>query len=204
MANARIGQIVILNGVPRAGKSSIAKAIQESFPGIWLNLGVDGFKAMTPDRYQPGIGLRPGGERPDLEPTVSALYQALYESIAVHSRLGINVVGDVGHHEAYSTPLGILPECARRLSGLPAWFIGVRCPVEVNLGRRRATSSIDPAEEDSMRQRVIRWDELVHSPGVYDLEVDTSQLRPEQCAAAIRQRIDTGPPPSALRLLAER
>src|SRR5579871_3756988 len=55
------GQIVILNGAPRSGKSSIAREIQETFEGVWMNLGVDGFKQMTPRRYQPGIGLRPGG-----------------------------------------------------------------------------------------------------------------------------------------------
>jgi chloramphenicol 3-O phosphotransferase len=52
-------QIVILNGAPRSGKSSIATAIQETFDGLWLNLGVDGFMRMTPRLYQPGIGLRP-------------------------------------------------------------------------------------------------------------------------------------------------
>ena len=62
------GQLVILNGPPRSGKSSIAAAIQNSFEGVWMNLGVDRFMAMTPKRYQHGIGLRPGGERPDLEP----------------------------------------------------------------------------------------------------------------------------------------
>src|SRR5262245_23555606 len=62
------GQIVILNGPPRSGKSSIAAEIQERFEGVWMNLGVDHFKQMTPARLQPGIGLRPGGERPDLEP----------------------------------------------------------------------------------------------------------------------------------------
>jgi chloramphenicol 3-O phosphotransferase len=35
------GQIVILNGVPRAGKSSIVAVIQETFDGPWMNLGVD-------------------------------------------------------------------------------------------------------------------------------------------------------------------
>ena len=33
------GQIVILNGTPRAGKSSIAAVIQETFPGPWMKLG---------------------------------------------------------------------------------------------------------------------------------------------------------------------
>ena len=64
------GQIVILNGAPRFGKSSIATAIQNVFDGVWMNLGVDRFMSMTPERYQPGIGLRPGGERPDLEPLI--------------------------------------------------------------------------------------------------------------------------------------
>ncbi|MBV9792147.1 MAG: chloramphenicol phosphotransferase, partial [Chloroflexi bacterium] len=125
------GQIIILNGAPRSGKSSIAAVIQEHFDGIWINLGVDRCMAMTPARYQPGIGLRPGGERPDLEPVVAVLYKALYESIAAHSRLGINVVVDVGHHDSYSQPLGTLVDGARRLQGLPVLLVGVRCPIDV-------------------------------------------------------------------------
>ena len=55
------GQIVILNGAPRSGKSSIVAAIQETFDGVWMNLGVDVFvRHVTPERYRPGIGLRPG------------------------------------------------------------------------------------------------------------------------------------------------
>ena len=133
------GQIVVLNGTPRSGKSSIAVAIQNTFDGVWLNLGVDRFMEMTPERYHPGIGLRPGGERPDLEPIVISLYAAMYEAIAAHSRQGLNVVVDVGHHDSYSVPRGILSDCAGRLSGLPAWFVGVRCPIEVVMERRHAT-----------------------------------------------------------------
>jgi chloramphenicol 3-O phosphotransferase len=76
------GRIIILNGAPRSGKSSIARAIQETFDGVWMNLGVDAWAEMTPSRYRPGIGLRPGGERPELEAIVKLLYAALYESIA--------------------------------------------------------------------------------------------------------------------------
>jgi chloramphenicol 3-O phosphotransferase len=55
-----LGQIIILNGVPRSGKSSIVAVIQETFDGPWMNLGVDTFKEqITPKRYSPGIGLRP-------------------------------------------------------------------------------------------------------------------------------------------------
>lgn len=193
------GQIVILNGTPRSGKSSIAAAIQTTFEGVWMNLGVDRFKPMTPERYQPGIGLRPGGERPDLEPLIGVLYGAMYEAIAAHSRLGLNVVVDVGHHDAYSVPRGILSACARRLHGLPVLFVGVRCPVEVVMERRRATWG---ANDASAPMPVGLWQQAVHVPGIYDLEVDTSVLSPEACADAIRQRLEGGPPPSAAQRLA--
>lgn len=197
------GQIVVLNGTPRSGKSSIVAVIQDTFDGVWMNLGVDGFMRMTPDGYMPGMGLRPGGERQDLEPLVQNLYRALYESIAAHSRLGLNIVVDVGHHDAYAVPRGILPECARRLSGLPVLFVGVRCPLETIMERRRHTGWAADTPPDAPVPRPVRlWQREVHVPGIYDLEVDTSVLDPKACAAAIRQHLEYGPPPSAFQRLA--
>ncbi len=197
------GQIIILNGTPRSGKSSIAAVIQDTFAGVWMNLGVDRFMAMIPARYQPGMGLRPGGERPDLEPLVPTFYYAMYDAIAAHSRRGLNVVVDVGHHDAYTTPLGILPECARILDGLPVLFVGVRCPVEPIMARRRATGWNVNDPPDAIPPPVLRWQREVHRPGIYDLEVDTSLLSPEACAAAIRERLAHGPSPSAFGRLAQ-
>jgi hypothetical protein len=42
-------------------------------------------------------------------------------------------------HDAYAIPRGILPDCARRLSGLPVLFVGVRCPIAAIMERRRTT-----------------------------------------------------------------
>ncbi len=196
------GQIIILNGTPRAGKSTISAAIQDTYEGLWLTLGVDRWMQMTPARYQPALGLRPGGERPDLEPIVAILYRALYASIAAHSRLGINVVADTGHHDDYSAPLGILAACARLLDGLPALLVGVRCPLDAILQRRRATGwDADRGPTDPIPPPILRWQEAVHTPGIYDLEVDTSLLTPAECAAAIHHRLTSGPPPGALRRL---
>ncbi len=78
------GSVIVLNGPPRSGKSSIAAAIQ-SGPGAWMNLGVDLVRMATPPMLQPGIGLRPGGERPDLEDFVVASYLALYDSVRAHA-----------------------------------------------------------------------------------------------------------------------
>lgn len=193
------GQIVILNGAPRAGKSSIVAIIQESFEGVWMNLGVDVYvRHVTPERYRPGIGLRPGGERPDLELLVPTFYAALYASIAAHSRLGLNVVADVGHHDAYSKRLAILPDCAKLLAGLPVLFVGVHCSIEVIMARRNAgepgregyyaTGSADGQVPEPVRH----WQRAVHDPGIYDLEIDTVRMGPAECADAIRRRLDTG------------
>jgi len=103
------GWVVVLNGAPRSGKSSIAAVIQETFDGPWMNLGVDVFsRHVTPPRYRPGMGLRPGGgERPDIEALIPALYAAFYDSIAAHARHGLDggdqrvgqpAVGEVHHH----------------------------------------------------------------------------------------------------------
>lgn len=195
-----MGQIIILNGAPRSGKSSIAQVILETYPGVWINLGVDGFKPLTSKRFSPGIGLRPGGQLSDtVEPLVPRLYAAMYESIAAHSRMGINVVVDVGHHDAYSKPLGILHDCARRLSGLPALFVGVRCPVEVVVARRQETWNPDRG----MDEHIQRWQREVHIPGIYDIEVDTLRLSPQESAYKIRQFLVEGKSPSALMQLAK-
>jgi chloramphenicol 3-O phosphotransferase len=199
------GRIVILNGAPRSGKSSIARAIQETFDGIWLNLGVDLWMTATPHSLSPGIGLRPGGERPDLERVVPALYGALFESIAAASRLGLNVVVDVDLHDSYSRPMGLLADLARRLTGLPVLFVGVRCPIDEIMRRRNASppGSYATGEPGDPSSPVLLWQSEVHKPGVYDLEVDTSVSSPVDCAMVIARRLE-GPAAesAALRRLA--
>lgn len=213
---ADVGQIVILNGPSRAGKTSIATAIQQTFEGIWMGLGMDLHIKATPLAYRPGVGLRPQMLKhtiqtdPDrvqlevLEDNVPIFYAALYESFAAHARLGLNVVADMYHHDFYRKPRGILSDCARRLNGLPVLFVGVFCPTEVIWERREATwgQNRDAVGEDvrsavELSQRAARE----HS---YDLEVDTSRLSPEECAAVIGNRLSEGPPGSAFGRLASR
>ncbi len=198
-----LGQIIILNGTPRSGKSSIVAVIQETFDGLWMNLGVDRFMQMTPTRYLPGIGLRPGGERQDIEPLVPILYSAMYESIAAHSRLGLNVVVDVGHHDAYAMKRGILTDSVRRLNALPVLFVGVRCPIEIIMERRQNTGwNVTSAADSPVPHPVQLWQREVHIPGIYDLEVDTSLLTPAACAEVIRQHLANNPAQSAFQRLA--
>ena len=195
------GQIIILNGVPRSGKSSIADAIRKSFGGEWIIFGVDAFMANnTPLHLQPGLGLRPGGERPDLEPSVSMLYTKLHQMVADMSRKGENVIVDVGYHDSYSTPLHVREAGAKVLEGLPVLFVGVRCPIEEIMLRRNQGPDgvyVKGSKSEPIPEAVQRWQDEVHKLGIYDLEVDTSQLSPEECAIVIRTRMESGNPNDA-------
>ena len=191
---------MILNGVSRAGKSSLAKAVQEVVPGMWMHIGMDAHKACTPPALQPGVGLRPGVTqiKPEIEASVPILFAGLYETVAAHARLGLDVVVDINHHESYSQPYGILRDCPRRLSGLPVLFVGVRCPVDVIWERRAATWG---QVRGMVAQDVVAAVELAqtasHAHGRYDLEVDTSVLSPAEGAQTIRRRLAEGPPGTA-------
>jgi chloramphenicol 3-O phosphotransferase len=208
------GQIVILNGPSRSGKTSIANAMQERFTEPWMNLGMDVHITATPPAYRPGVGLRP--QLPEhqvedpkrvplrvLEELVPALYAALYESIAAHARLGLNVVTDVYHHDFYSKPLGILADCARRLGGLPVLFVGVHCPIDVIWQRREATwGQVRDAVDDGIRSAVELGQQAAREHA-YDLELDTSLMNPEACAELIRERLAEGRLGSVFEQLAD-
>jgi chloramphenicol 3-O phosphotransferase len=201
VAVAGLGTIVVLNGAPRSGKTTIARAMQASLTEAWLNLGVDAFSDhVVPERLRPGIGLRPGGERPELEEHLPLLYDALCRSVVALSGLGLRVVVDVGLHDDYAAPLGIVGRVARELAARPAYLVGVRCPLDVVMARRDASergqdgSYVGSGPGGAVPDPVLRWERAVHDPGVYDLEVDTAVRSPAECVAAIRARLDAGPP----------
>ena len=187
--------IVVLNGAPRSGKSSIVTELQSVLEGVWMNLGVDVSRRMTPRSAQPGIGLRPGEPANSAAPLVPTLYAALWESIAAHERFGLNVAVDVGLYD-----VAVAVDAARRLADLPVLFVGVRCPVDVLIARRGEEGGKERYATD--RALVERWEREVHGHWAYDLEVDTSVSSARACALAIEERLEVDPPPSAFARLA--
>lgn len=152
----------MLNGAPRAGKSALVDALQRLDDEPWLNLGVDVLAPATPEVWKPGIGLRPGTDRPDLAHVRPRLFRGLFASWAAFSREGISVVADVGIH---SDP-DLWHQLKLELRTLPHGIVGVRCDPAIALDRRARTGY--PVD----RAMAERWEEAVHRDAPYDLEVD--------------------------------
>lgn len=184
------GRIVILNGAPRSGKTSLARAVQTHVPGRWINFGVDAFNASLPPALMPGIGLRPGGERPDLEAELPVLFAALFDAMAGFAGNGLDVVADLGLHSDYASPFDPMDKLRERLAGLPVMMVGIYCDIETIMARRNA----DPqdgfyAAGPGIPAPVQRWQDAVHLGKAYHLELDMGRLTPQEGARRIAQRL---------------
>jgi chloramphenicol 3-O phosphotransferase len=184
------GTIILLNGASSSGKTSIVKALQHILEEPYVDAGLDKFLWMLPARYleRPlwdevlGLADRAG-------PLGHQLVSGMHQAIAALSLAGNNVIAD---HVLVEPDW--LRQCIRLFSPLPAFFVGVRCPLEVLEQREQARRN------RTWGQARVQYD-LVHAHGIYDLDVDTSISSPEECARKIRERIRYGDPPFAFKRL---
>jgi chloramphenicol 3-O phosphotransferase len=115
------------------------------------------------------------------------LFEEMYGEVARLARIGMNVAVDVGHHDDYSASLRIVDRVGEWLAGIPTLWVGVRCDLDVIMRRRDRSGDgyVGSGDDGSVPDPVLRWEQAVHDPGDYDLEVDTSQWSAADCAAAI-------------------
>jgi chloramphenicol 3-O phosphotransferase len=184
------GTIILINGASSSGKTSIIKALQELLEEPYVDAGLDKFLWMLPGRYleRPlwdevlGLADRAG-------PVGHQLVAGMHQAIAALSLAGINVLAD---HVLVEPDW--LRQCISLFSPLPAFFVGVRCPLDVLEQREQLRRN------RTWGQARVQY-EQVHAHGIYDLDVDTSISSPEDCAQQIRGRIRSGDPPFAFKRL---
>ncbi len=187
------GTIIFLNGTSSSGKTSIVRALQTVLEESYLEAGIDKFLWMLPERYleRPlwddvlGLATRAGASG-------HTLVSGMHRAIEALSLAGNNVIAD---HVLVEE--GWWRDCVERFSGLPAFLVGVYCPLEVVERRERARRNRTLGQARAQLG-------VVHGSGIYDLEVDTSRLSPEECAQQIKARVTSGRPPRALRDLKQR
>lgn len=180
--------VIFVNGTSSSGKTSIVRALQRRLEEPFLDMGVDRFIFMLPQRYleRPlwdevlGKADRPGD-------TGRVLFSGMHHAIAAVAVAGFNVIAD-----HVFVQQGWVAECARLFAELPAYLIGIQCPLEVLEARECQRKN------RTLGQARIQFP-VIHKYTVYDLEVDTSLLTPDQCAARIISRLQS--PPSAFKRL---
>ncbi|HSH78074.1 MAG TPA: AAA family ATPase [Herpetosiphonaceae bacterium] len=196
------GRIILLNGTSSAGKTTLARALQGLFDEPYLRAGVDHFVFMLPGRYlnQPHWNevyrytWSAGGSIATIEPgpVGHRLMSAMHQTATACARAGLNVIMD---HVLLDRRW--LQECVELWDGLAVLFVGVRCPLEVVEQRERDRKA------RTLGQARAQWDQ-VHAHGVYDIQVDTSQLDPDAAAQVIKRGLDDLPTPTAFERLRQR
>jgi chloramphenicol 3-O phosphotransferase len=179
-------RIVILNGVGSAGKTSIAKALQEITTTPFLHVSMDVFCEMLPPAYfDHPDGVRFIAEQVDGKPSVAIhsgpvmarLMDGMRHAIVALAASGNDLIVD-------DVMLENEPDEYRRLlASYHVHWVGVMASLDVLETR-----------EKSRGDRMIglaRWQfDRVHAGRQYDLEIDTDNLTAVEAARHIQERFD--------------
>jgi chloramphenicol 3-O phosphotransferase len=187
--------IIILNGTSSAGKTTLARALQEQLADAYLYLGIDTFIEMLPERFE-GFGTQANQGIQFIKDTTSEgepivrvstglvgkrLMSGMYDAIVALAVHGNNLIIDevIFTSEAFSM-------YKKLLEPYNVYFIGVHAPLDVVVKRE-----IDRGDR---QVGLARWlYDKVHKDKIYDFEVDTSQATPEECAQQIIEYIKNNP-----------
>ena len=148
------GQVVLLNGPPSCGKTTLARALRGLLPRPYFHLSLDDFRS----GYEQEVWQHDDGH--------------MFQRVMVGYLGALREMALAGNHviaEAIVTP-DRLVLYLDAFAGLSVIFVGVRCPLDVAVAResKRSDRMKGPVDlpEDAFN--------AVHAHGTYDLEVDTS------------------------------
>jgi chloramphenicol 3-O phosphotransferase len=178
------GGIIFLNGASSSGKTSIAKALQAMLDEPCIHLCIDDYLgAFQGDLWQRQEIVRPRWRN---------IIQGFHAAGAAIARAGnLVIIDDVLEEEP-----PWLENLVELFDGIEVIFVGVHCPLD-ELERREG-------RRKDRRAGMARLQyEQVHAQALYDIEVDTTTLGPNQCAARIIECWRAPQHPSAFEQLGE-
>jgi chloramphenicol 3-O phosphotransferase len=164
-----LGRVVLFNGAPSSGKSSLVKAVTEGLSTPSFHLSLDDFRAGIAERWW----------TTDEGQLFEQFVAGYLGSLRQMSLSGIDVMA-----EAVVTP------ARRRLyektfGDVPLLLIAVRCPL--NVARRRERSRTD--RRGGPITLSARYYADVYTGLSYDLEVASETAQPDELAAVVRAKI---------------
>ena len=185
----RFGHVIFLNGTSSSGKTTIARALQEKLTAPYMVVSIDGFIGMYPDKF---LDIKNQEDVQVLAQLLPAVVSGLLGSVGALAKSGNNVIIDHVLQEP-----GWLQECVEMWAGLDVLFVGIKCPLEVVEKRERERGDRKPGTARYQMERV-------HAHGLYDIELDTSLLKLDECVTRIMELSINRPEMSAFQGLAIR
>ena len=155
------GDVILLNGASSSGKSTLAEALQKAFDRPFWHFSIDHLVAA---RVLPWERMK-SGEFPWPEHR-EAFFEGFHRCLPALAGAGSHLI--VEHIVETQVWMDRL---VRLLDGIDVFFVGLHCPLD-ELNRRET-------ERGNRRTGEAATDfRTVHSFGVYDLEIDsTDDLR---------------------------
>lgn len=184
------GTVIFLNGTTSSGKSTLLAELQRRLEAPFLEAGIDKFIFMLPKRYlDRPLWDEVLGHAAYAGPLGHTLFSGMHHAIAALSRAGNHILAD----HVFVEPAW-LHECAGLFADLPAYLVGVHCPLAV-IEQREA------ARGDRTLGQARKQFPKTHVHGIYDIEVDTSIQSTSACTATIIDALAHGQPPVAFKRL---
>ncbi len=171
-------QMIVLNGGSSSGKTSIARALQEVLPGLWLTFGTDVLAEALPGRGadpRSGLVLEPDGTV-TVQPEFRAVQDIWYRGLAVMASRGACLILD----EVFLAGGAGQQRLRTLLGDLDVLWAGVHCDPLVAASREAARADRIPGM--AMSQAVA-----VHAGVGYDVAVDTTDCSAVDCARRIAE-----------------
>lgn len=169
-------QIIVLNGGSSSGKTSIVRCLQAVLPEPWLAFSIDDFVDALPARMHSaddGIQFAPDGVV-SVGADFRTLEAAWMTGIAATARAGARVLVDDVFLSGAASQRG----WEQALGDLPVLWVGVRCDGAIAAERESRRGDRTPG-------MAAQQANTVHEAVRYDLEVDTTDTHPADCARTI-------------------
>lgn len=160
----RRGNIIYLNGVSSAGKTTLAKLLVHELPD-YFHFSIDDFDLLI-ERMEDRANGR----------FIPAETEHLFcRSVAMFSDRGVNlIVDDVLYQRSVER------DCLQVLVGYPVLFVGVKCPLDELERRERERGDRKPGQARAQLEYVHKFD-------VYDVEVDSER---DKLDVSVRRIVD--------------
>lgn len=184
------GKIIFLNGTSSAGKTTLAHALQETLEDAYLHIALDQFRDGLPDKFR-GLNSAPGesGHRglnvvpvtTSDKPFTAVEFGDVGETMLKGMRRAMAAMVAAGNNIIIDDILlksEFLQDYLEVFAPFEVIFVGVRCPINVINARERSRPGRFPGTAYGHYKPC-------HAHGTYDIEVNTADMTPFECAAQV-------------------